>query len=262
MFIWGSDTVYAPNAGVPSNAFGHQPAHSGEAYVGIYCYSSIQLNMGEHIQVQLTDSIIPSIRYVVSFYASVADNGKYSVNTLGAFLSKDPIYQDNLYRFDVDPQVLNSPDNHLSDPDAWVLITDTFSSRYGGERYLTIGNFNPDSTSGVLFSNPQGDISATYAYYYIDDVSVVAIDSIPSSIGEAETLDFSVYPNPATAMVQLQGQGLVGVRLLEMSGRCLVAERITATMHTMHLNGIPQGLYLLEVTDHSGRVAVKKVVVH
>jgi hypothetical protein len=53
----------------------------------------------------------------------------------------------------VEPQILNTHENLLTDPDVWVLITDTFSSRYGGERYLTIGNFNTDATSDTVYWN-------------------------------------------------------------------------------------------------------------
>jgi OmpA-OmpF porin, OOP family len=262
VYVFGPDTVILPHLGVPANAFGYQHAHSGEAYMGIYCLSVMQPDAGEYIQVQLRDSIVPSVRYQVSFYVSLADNGRYAINTLGAYISKEAISSDGVQRFDVVPQILNTSANPLTDPDAWVLITDTFSSRYGGERYLTIGNFNTTATSDTVLYNPDGDVSANYAYYYIDDVSVVAIDSIPSGVNETEAFTLSVYPNPANEVLHISSrQRLASVRLMDFSGRAVLTERIRTGRNTLNLTGIPPGLYLLEAQDTEGRVAVQKVVV-
>ncbi len=230
----------------------------------------LQPDAGEYIQVQLMDSIVPSVRYQVSFYVSLADNGRYAINTLGAYLSKEAISSDGVERFDVVPQILNPAANPLTDPDVWVLITDTFSSRYGGERYLTIGNFSTTATSDTVLYNPDGDVSANYAYYYIDDVSVVAIDSIPSGVNETEAFALSVYPNPAHEFITISsGRGLAGLRLLDQSGRELgpipvskgVAEGRGISSQQINISHLPPGIYLLEATDRSDRVAVQKVVV-
>jgi OmpA-OmpF porin, OOP family len=260
--IFPPDTHQWPNMGVPANAFGYQTAHSGSAYMGIYCMYTLQPDAGEYIQVQLRDSIVPSVRYQVSFYVSLADNGRYAINTLGAYLSKEAISSDGVERFDVVPQILNTPANPLTDPDVWVLITDTFNSRYGGERYLTIGNFNTTATSDTVLYNPDGDVSANYAYYYIDDVSVVAIDSIPSGVKETEAFALSVYPNPAQEFITISsGRGLAVLRLLDLSGRSLRVQSVASDRYTLPLQGIGPGIYMLEATDRSGRVAVQKVVV-
>jgi hypothetical protein len=50
------------------------------------------------------------------------------------------------------------------------------------------------------------------------------------------------------------------VRLLDMRGRSLLVEHIATDRQTVGLNGIPAGVYLLEVTDQEGRRAVQKVL--
>jgi hypothetical protein len=202
------------------------------------------------------------MRYLVRFYASLADNGLYALNTLGGYFSKEQISRTDYMRFEVEPQIVNDLGNPLTDPDGWMLITDTFSSRYGGERFLTLGNFNTTATSDTLFYNPTGDISARYAYYYIDDVSLVAIDSIPSGVNETEGLALSVYPNPAQEFITISsGRGLAMLRLLDLSGRSLRVQPVASDRYTLPLQGIGPGIYLLEATDRTGRVAVQKVVV-
>jgi len=135
-----------------TGVFGPQPALSGDAYIGIYCFSGSQIDLREYIQVQFTEPLHAGVRYKVSFYVSVADSGLFAINTLGAYLSTYAISSNDVWVLDnVEPQILNAPNNSLVTPDDWVLITDTFVSRTGGgERYITIGNFNPDSTSGIV----------------------------------------------------------------------------------------------------------------
>lgn len=259
--VFPPDTIQWPHMGVPWNAFGWQYAHSGEAYAGIYCFSRHQLDLREYLQVTLTDSIFSGVEYQVSFYVSLADQVRYSINTIGAYFSKEPIFQDNVNRFDVEPQVVNTSVNPLTSKEDWVLITDTFSSRYGGERYITIGNFNTDGTSDTLY-HFSGDTSWVYAYYYIDDVSVIALDSIPNSVAQQEQLSFDVWPNPSSEVLHIQSRmPFARLRLLDISGRALLSENIAADRHTLQLAGIPPGLYLLDVTDAQGRRALQKLVV-
>ena len=252
--IFLPDTHQWPNMGVPANVFGNQPAHSGDAYIGIYCYSAIQEDLREYIQIQLTDSIIPSIRYEVSFYVSFADQVRYSINTIGAYFSKESVFQDDVYRFNLDPQILNTGENPLTSKEDWVLITDTFNSRYGGERYLTIGNFNTDGTSDTLY-NFSGDTSWIYAYYYIDDVSVIALDSIPSGLVEEEYTEtaFRAYPNPSNGLMQLDyvlNEGEKGtLSVFSVVGQLLLQKQLDQSQSrlTNDMNSFGSGTYLLRV---------------
>jgi hypothetical protein len=247
--------------GVPENLKGHQNALSGAAYGGFFAYSFNSNSGREFVQVELTEPIVAGVRYEVVFHVSLADEYLYAVSTLGAHFSDTQIvrYEYSIADLGLVPQVNSAAGMVFDDKENWTEVRDTFDSRYGGERFITIGNFNLDTESGVVYVG-NGNHNFNHAYYYIDDVSVIALDSIPSSLGEAEALEFNVFPNPATGMVQVQGQRLAGARLLDMAGRCLVAERIISTTHTMHLHGIPPGLYLIEVTDAVGIKAVQKLL--
>lgn len=64
------------------------------------------------------------------------------------------------------PQISNPSGNVLSDTVNWTLISGSFTAA-GGERFITIGNFLPDSLITIdsfpVWTYPD-------AYYYIDDV--------------------------------------------------------------------------------------------
>ena len=55
----------------------------------------------------------------------------------------------------------------------WVKISGIYTA-HGGEQYITIGNFKLDTQTDTLRVNTLGD----YTAYYIDDVSVIPLDSI------------------------------------------------------------------------------------
>ncbi len=51
---------------------------------------------------------------------------------------------------------------------------------WGGGNYITIGNFNNDATTDTL--KVHDSVPTDAAYYFIDDVSVISIDSIPGGL--------------------------------------------------------------------------------
>jgi hypothetical protein len=250
----------------PDVIYGVQYPHSGDAFTGVYSFYRGQPELREYLQIELIENLAPSVRYQVSFYVSPADDARYSISSMGAYLSVDTIYSNGFSVFNVVPQILNPTGNQLVDLDSWTLITDTFSSRTGGgEKFITIGNFKSDGESDTLLSNPTGgDANYVFAYYYIDDVSVIALDSIPNSIAEPATelaLTLTVWPNPATSLLHIRsGQPLARLRLLDLSGRAVHAQEAQGTTHTIPLHTLPAGLYLLEAEDTAGRKAVQRVV--
>ncbi len=261
--------LFHPCSSIPANTVpcswrGCQEPLSGDGYVGLWAFSLTHPDIGrEYIQTELIQPMQAGIRYVIGFYVSLAENyGGYGISSIGAALTHMP--PDTVHggwRLNAEPQVLNSPPVPITDTVNWVLITDTVLGRGDGERFLTIGNFNTDGESDTLLFNPSAQVWRL-SYYYIDDVSVVALDSVPSSIGETENLSFSVYPNPATDVLHVRSsQRLARVRLLDISGREVRSQAVAGSAGTIDLSGIPAGVYLIEVTDRHGRRSVQKVMV-
>ena len=256
----------SPHVGVPANTTGHQYAHSGEGYAGIFAYGGpFEPEGREYLQVELTEPIQASVRYKVSFWASPADKYQYAVTSLGAYFS-DTLMTRAVFNsvLDVEPSVENPADHPLADKDIWHMVTDTFNSRYGGERYLVIGNFRSAEESNLLWVDSGATQNHNRSYYYIDDISVIALDSIPKSIAEPATelaLTLTAWPNPATSLLHIRsGLPLARLRLLDLSGRTVHAQEAHGTTHTIPLHTLPAGLYLLEAEDTTGRKAVQRVV--
>lgn len=152
---------------VPINSGGKQNARTGVAYVASVFY--INSNGREYVEVELTQSLVADKEYCVEYYVSLAERSYYAIGELGAYLSVDTLTSTDFFAIPVIPQVENSSDNIISDTANWIKISGAFIAT-GGERFLTIGNFNNNSntTKAIVGS----DLNNNFAYYYIDDVAV------------------------------------------------------------------------------------------
>lgn len=260
----GSPDLFSPCAtdvrwGVPNNLRGSQQPRTGEAYAGVFAYNGPHLSEGrEYIQVRLLRPLMPDTIYHVTFYVSLADTFNYAVANMGVYFSDSLIVRDNYSALNVEPQVEWSADP-ITDKLSWTLVEGFYTPHFFGEEYLLVGNFHSDIESTIVLIDSTGDNTGAKSHYYIDDVSVVALDTV-SGIGETERLQLNIYPNPATETVQVKGEALAKVRLMEMSGRDVLYSSLL-TSGEVDISHLPLGLYLLEVTDRKGRKAVQKLVV-
>ena len=169
----------------PRNKMGNQAPHNGEAYCGIYCSKE---NYREYLQTELKEPLVAGRRYHVSYWVSLADKSPHAVSTLGALLTTERIADSTweilMQRETIDnmqviatyyrPQVINDWSNVLSSTTDWQEVSGDFVAQ-GGEKYLTIGNFNSFNRSNIHdIENSNAILQG--AYYYIDDVSLVCLD--------------------------------------------------------------------------------------
>lgn len=189
----GSSDYFHPCGGrecqTPRNKMGNQAAHTGEAYCGIYCSKE---NYREYLQTELKEPLQAGNRYHVSFWVSLADKSPNAVATLGALFTTERISdttwnilmhnestelgngQKQVIATYYKPQVSNPSRYVLIYMDQWNEISGEFTAN-GGEKYLTIGNFNSFNHSNVVDTRAENTVLSG-AYYFIDDVSVVCLD--------------------------------------------------------------------------------------
>ena len=166
--------------GVPSYCncnLSFQYPKSGNGYAGIWAYNSTTNDLREYIQVQLTSSLLPSKCYYVEFYLNKLNYCQYATNNVGFILSTTNISSASstsylLYY----PNSIKGFQNKINeDTINWIKSSGIYNS-LGGESFLTIGNLNSDIETDTLIVN--NNSFGNGAYYFIDDVSVIPIDSI------------------------------------------------------------------------------------
>ncbi|GAB4250297.1 MAG: hypothetical protein Kow0079_03510 [Vicingaceae bacterium] len=162
--------------GVPFNSSGYQYPKSGQAYVGFYLYFK-PYNFSEFIQTRLLKSLKKDKTYCVSFWINLSDSSKYAVHNIGVLLTSDsiPAFNAPLIK-NYNASVENSrEENPLNDKENWKLLEFNYTAQ-GDEKYMIISNFKDTSDTDLEYVGSLNEI-ADFAYYYIDDVSVILCET-------------------------------------------------------------------------------------
>ncbi|MEO5641766.1 MAG: hypothetical protein ABIQ40_01180 [Bacteroidia bacterium] len=224
-------TCNVGSVGVPQNICGYEVAQDGLGYAGLCSYLSNQFiqNYREFIEVALTDTLRSGKKYCVTFYVSLADSSEYAVSNISAYFSPNGGGTNIPNYLNYNPQINNPSSNVINDITGWTKISGTFLA-VGNEKYITIGNFNDDTTTNIMLVNP----SAPYAfsYLYVDNVSVYeladCIAGTSSQICPGDSVQLGIAP---VAGVTYSWQPTVGLSDSIISNP--VARPITTTTYTI-----------------------------
>jgi hypothetical protein len=182
-----------------------QLPHSGNSYAGFYTgeqYTDVPLahDAVEYIQAPLLDSLSSSKIYFTTFYVSLAEFGRYATNNIGLYFSDTAIYRAGIgfdyLLLDFNPQILPFDNPVIKDTidTTWFKVEAIYSA-HGGEKFITIGNFSGDHET-VFEPYYPNEISigmGDVAYYFIDDISITPIDSLPGGLPANAGPDQTIY---------------------------------------------------------------------
>lgn len=168
-----------PNQYLDACFTSYQVPRSGVAYIDIASYVQSSTQESSVPQVKLIDTLKAGKVYCVTFYVSVWNNAKYTIDKLGALLTPTPFPcfvaggPTVAIAGNYTPQVVSTPGVAIGDTLNWTEVSGSFTAN-GNEAHLAIGDF---------FTHSQHYIQNTYptncnglAYYYVDDVSVEEVE--------------------------------------------------------------------------------------
>lgn len=258
-------------AGVPISQGGGGYARSGQAYAGfkVWCINDVSGIHREILGVELLGPLVEGETYRVELFLSMLDSVWYASKNVGVYFSVEQPYNhmDSIESYQ--PQVRYEGEEFLTGKEGWMQIAGTFVAQ-GGERFLSIGNFDRYEDTEVLFVSGGGIPpwhSAVYwscAEYFIDDVSVVP-DSI-TSVQEVVDLEssYKLYPNPNTGeftlSLNMDDHSVATMTVWNISGQQVHTQQLTNGSNTINLN-VAEGLYLYRVvindtTQWTGKVSI------
>ena len=160
---------------VPANAYGTSDTQEGDNYIGMLVYSEREENPRMYIQSKLTKTLIAGKSYCVRMHVSMADLSKYAINNLGMHLSAAKVKLATIEE-GVVPQVLKANNAIITEMGLWTPICAEFEAT-GAEKYITIGNFAKQEdvlSQKVRRPREYTQQQVRGAYYYFDDISVIA----------------------------------------------------------------------------------------
>jgi len=154
--------------------WGFQQPFSGDAMAGIRMYHDDYEEWHEFIFTKLADPLEAGVVYSVSVRVSPSEGSLYATDDFGICLSKikppprevangDDTY---VYYERYSPQIENPEGAFITNANTWTEVSGSFKAE-GGEEYLIIGNFKPDSLTSF---KEQWDDPEQSAYLFVDHV--------------------------------------------------------------------------------------------
>ncbi len=196
--------------GVPGNALGYQNARTGNKYAGIINYSApfgINDQYREYIQGHTSSALVAGQTYCVSMYVSLADDSPWACNNMGIYFSNTQYLRDacagSSPRINVTPQLNYSCAVINDTTPQWFRIQWNYVAA-GGEQYFVIGNFFNDAGTNSV-STGASSLQNMFAYYYIDDVSIVPNTCCFADISPVGTVCITDAPVVLTAAAPNSG---------------------------------------------------------
>ena len=172
------------------------------------------------------------------------------------YISDTVVFRNDQLTLPFAPQIKSPVGVFLNDTLNWIEISGTYIA-HGGERYITIGNFNNPTDT---FNLPNNNNNTTVvSYYFIDDVTVR--DCTNDGVEEIAEQNISISPNPATNEIMLtSNQKLKTIHIYNVLGEeVLKLERIANSQKAIDISSWKAGVYFVEVETEKGIVRKKLV---
>ncbi|HCW08471.1 MAG TPA: hypothetical protein DGG95_14025 [Cytophagales bacterium] len=178
------------DAGVPRNWAGVTNALEGNGYCGIYMWIN-KINYREYLQAKLNERLITGRTYRVELYFKLSSYSKFAIDRIGVLLSDSAIFFNHDQIIDVKPTFTHVMDSAYNQGTRlWNRVHFDYVAK-GGEGFITIGNFSSgEETKSVYldFSPVNEKLLSKAAYFFIDEVSLVEIDSTVHATALKDTL--------------------------------------------------------------------------
>lgn len=140
----------------------------------------------------------------------------------------------------------------------WERLSFTLCT--GGYTWTHSGNISLTQYTGtkcrVAFKYTS--TNAASCIWELDDI-VLTKDG-GTAIGEVETLEFNIYPNPSTGVFYVDAKSEVNIKIYSISGR-LIREFDANEKTQIDMNADAKGIYFVQVANQNGAKTVRKLIV-
>lgn len=182
----------ASKVAIPKNDMGTEEAFEGSGYAGFRAFTKDPKKTRSYLQAKLSKKLVKDKLYCVKFNVSLSDLSKWGTNNVGIYFSDRKLQNANTNALTFIPQITEKSNAPIVTMSGWETICGTFLST-GKEEYFIIGCFGEEDNikleKVVKPATQEGMIMAD-AYYYIDNVEVIEIESVDGCFcGKTEDRD-------------------------------------------------------------------------
>lgn len=143
---------------------------------------------------------------------------------------------------------------------SWTDITDQADWSAGTWTWVQSGDVLLSESGGTTWYVAFKYTSTTEAAatWQVDDVLVYGISSVGSPENMAEMI--SVYPNPTGSFVNFTSPQQAAVSITDLSGRVVFTETLQAGQHSLPVDQLNKGIYLLSIRQQNHTQLTKLIV--
>ena len=143
-------------------------------------------------------------------------------------------------------------------PATWASINKIEGSVLGGQNDVITLTIN---TIGLEQGNYAADLVITTNDEALPLVVIpVKLDANYDAVAENSLQIASIYPNPATSTITLEGENLSTVAIYNVAGQLVRIEKLGSVKNTINLD-MESGVYFFSVYDNNGNNGVQRVVI-
>jgi hypothetical protein len=185
---WSNPNILTPDLIKNINHLMPFDTIAGQNMFGIMSYQSIFNDpqpefhdQRDYVQCELIDSLIYKKIYKVDFYSlHFNEFASFLTNNVGIHFSDTALHSNTGDYFNLDAQVKYFNNELVQNEMQWVKTSGIYEA-IGGEKYMTVGNFNSDSETDFICQLPFWPAQGR-GYVLLDKFSVTPLDSIPGGL--------------------------------------------------------------------------------
>ena len=195
--------------------------------------------------------------YAMSFDGSgaAAEHGDYyRTNGGGAFSKCSEVFSTNYGNFHIRLNCQGSP------------VSATWATLSKPEGSMAIGASDVVTVNVNSFGLTDGDTREADIIFITNDPNNEMV-TIPltlkvdiTSVAENDTQFASIYPNPATSQVTLEGENLNSVAIYNVAGQLVRVVKLDSMVNNIDMN-VETGVYFFSIYDNNGNNSVQRVVI-
>ncbi len=185
----------------PENYMGNENPVCGNSYAGLfllaYDHRGHFKNTSEYLATKLTQPLEKDKLYCISFYTRLADNCLYATNGMDVLfarkLKKNKYSRYMNLNFKYKPQIRNIGNGVIENTE-WRKVCSVYQAQ-GGEKYIAIGNYTPFEDIQIIKMDrnfKKTSSTSNFAYYFIDNISLVKISSPDECDCNSDTVSISI----------------------------------------------------------------------
>ena len=143
-------------------------------------------------------------------------------------------------------------------PATWATMDKNEGAIMGGQSETitlslnSIGMADGEYNANLIINTNDEDL----AHVEIPVTLIVDTDGVEETVNQMA----SIYPNPATSMVTLEGENLNSVAIYNVAGQLLRVVKLGSVINNIDMN-VESGVYFFSIYDNDGNNSVQRVVI-